>query len=278
MSNFIKSILVACSVLCSISCHNKQQDETYFTMSDSEEQLQTFANIHNAGLDYIKKDVIQVAEEYTPERLDSVFSSWATTQYGREGADSLLKQIHSMKRLAFKGILPSPVKTRSRQDVYVQHAIPLAQEALDICMKKISHHLNLFTESELFDNKPLLLDLQKIIKETHLSYTQKCASEVDKKALDETLGVLYGSIEYWTSSTNVNAWSKKDIESSQDSPQIGARKRAKKTKTDREDDRVLSKHEWVMTVAAADAGGAAVGTPALGLACSAAVGLYFDVR
>ena len=140
----------------------------------------------------------------------------------------------------------------------------------------------------------MLNDLHALIIETFTSYKKKCDSDNDLKALSQTLGVLYGSIEYWTCSDNVESWGAVNIEIEENSSEvisnsnnasIRIRKKEPKKK-EKENDRMLSKNEWIQTVAAADAlgaiaGGAAGGATGAGagaLASSAAAVLYFDVK
>ncbi len=147
----------------------------------------------------------------------------------------------------------------------------------------ISTQLNNSNDDEIFDNRPLLEELHYIIGETYKSYTKQCNSDLDADALDKTLGVLYGSIEYWTNSNNVDIWTQIHMEdedflygtvSNTEKPTDGEKGKQK--------GRNLSKGEWVQVVAAADAAGAALGAgiasaPAAA-AASAAAALYFDVE
>lgn len=157
---------------------------------------------------------------------------------------------------------------------------------------KIKNHLSCFKDDEIFDNSDLLEDLHIIIIETYNTYASKCSTEQEKQTLTQVLGVLYGSIEYWTNSKNVESWikiendvnkSSENVYNSTKSPKREEKKRRKRSNSrKKEDDNKLSKAEYVTVVAAADTAGAflgaAVASGPAAVAASAAAGLYFDVK
>ena len=96
---------------------------------------------------------------------------------------------------------------------------------------------------------------------------------------------MYGSIEYWSTSENVESWynikiltdSKPSLENENNGFIM---KKANKKKKD--DDKKLSKKDWIEVVAAADAIGAFAGlgiaSGASAMAVSAGAAIYFDVE
>lgn len=102
--------------------------------------------------------------------------------------------------------------------------------------------------------------------------------------LAKSLGVLYGSIEYWTNSDNVNSWSKIYIEDQENTHSKIATTKSKRMKKAKEnkDSKKLSKADYITVVAAADTAGsflgAAVASGPAAVAASAAAALYFDVE
>lgn len=298
-SFFIGVILTTTLAVQFVSCNNKEQEETGFDSSVSGKALQEYASIHNSGLEYIKSDMEKTSGAYTKNRLDSTFREFVIYQYGKDIAGEILREVNPMKELVFNGTIPSLQQTRNGNiEGFTNQTNAFAQEALNECMTKIANHLNSTHENEIFDNTPLLDDLHVIINETYTAYTRKCISDIDAEALAHTFGVLYGSMEYWTNSNNVESWSKINMEEN-DETSLGTtfnkviKKEDKKKKDDKkkdkekkeeqkQDDRTLTKSQWVQTVAAADALGAALGSGAASgpaaIASSAAAALYFNVR
>ena len=278
-----------------ISCNSKERDEIELNNTNVENVLEKYANIHNQGLDYIKLDMEKTSDVYTKSRLDSVFVDYLINQYGKKESNHILCEINPLKEFVLNGHIPSLKATRSGEsDVFLDNANANAKEALNVCMSKMSNYLDEYDADNIFDNTLLLNDLHALIIETFTSYKKKCDSDNDLKALSQTLGVLYGSIEYWTCSDNVESWGAVNIEREENSSEvisnsnnasIRIRKKEPKKK-EKENDRMLSKNEWIQTVAAADAlgaiaGGAAGGATGAGagaLASSAAAALYFDVK
>ena len=141
--------------------------------------------------------------------MDSVLEEFIVYQYGKEDATEILRTIRPMKRRMLNGnILSLKMNRISKENDFANQENVFAKEALNECMDKISKHLNRFNEEDVFDNKSLLKDLHVIINATYSIYAKKCNSDIDAEALVQTLGVLYGSIEYWTNSSNVKFWSK----------------------------------------------------------------------
>lgn len=279
------------------SCTSREQDENVSRLSNSESVLQKYASEHNDGLDYIKSDMEKAAGLYTMNRMDSVFKEYIASQYGKGQASEILKNILPVKERVINGDIPSLKQTRSTNDSY-GNANTVALQALNDCMKKIDYYLNGIPEDKLFDNSSVLSKLHSIIKESYVQYSGQCKSDDDFEVLAQTLGVLYGSIEYWTNSYNVDFWSKIITVGDEDispEPTLAPSKSDKKDDKkgdgkgndkdkgkDKKDDKELSTSEWIQTVAAADAigailgGGAASGPAAV--AASAAAAAYFDVK
>lgn len=151
-------------------------------------------------------------------------------------------------------------------------------EALNECTKRISEKLANISDENLFDNSSLLNDLHSLINDYYNTYIQKYPSDIDTQAIAQVLGILYGSIEYWTNSNNVNFWSNVELEgysncsagNDQSTPQTRADEKKK-------DDKTLSKSDYIITVASADAIGGLLSGPGAVLASGAAA-LYFDVE
>lgn len=275
-------VVVTTFVLIGVTaCANKGQEDISSGSLETEKILQNHAYIHNIGLEYIKLDLEKTSENITEKRLDSIFGEFVSHQYSKSEANRILSKISPMKKLVFNGDIPSLKKTRSSEiDHFTNHANKFAKEVLNECMGRISNHLNHFNNNEVFDNKLLLDDLHTIIENTYAFYARKCSSDTDAKAIAQTLGVLYGSIEYWTNSKNVGSWSKINIETGKSSFSRSLYAAEKKQTKKRKE--TLSKKEWLEAVAAADAIGAFCGmgvasSPAA-LACSAGAALYFDVE
>lgn len=274
-----KVILSTILIIQFISCNNKTQDEISFYDSESEKTLQKHANIHNFGLEYIKIEAKEASDVFTKGSLDSVFRELVIWQYGKREADVILQQIAPFKELVFSGNIPLISRTKNNvANNITDQANAFALEALRECMGNISNHLKGFGEDEIFDNKSLLNDLHNIICHSYSIYAKQCSSDINAKALSQTLGVLYGSLEYWTNSNNVEYWSKIYLEEEEKTESCVTFSATKATENEDTDDRTLSKSEWLQTVAAADAIGAATSGGALAAACSAAAALYFDVE
>ena len=270
---FIGVILISLFSAQLISCDNKEQDEISVSRLEPDNILQKYGSIHNSGLEYIKLNAEKTSGKYTKSCLDSVFAEWVIGQYGKNEAAKILQEIGSQKELVFNGMIPSLARTRSGEVVdSMAQTNAFAQKALSDCMDKIRVHLNKFDDDEIFDNAPLVNDLHTIINGTYTVYAKECSSITDAKALDETLGVLYGSTEYWSNSDNVASWSKVYLEEGASSGTSSTAKETEKKK------KKLSKSEFLQAVASADAIGAIGGSLPMAAACSAAAALYFDVE
>lgn len=177
-----------------------------------------------------------------------------------------------MVKKVFNGDIPS--LTRTRSSISTNTAI----EASNECLDKIRTHLNTFKDNEIFDNKLLLEDLHLIISQTYDKYVQKCNSDIEKQTLAQALGVLYGSIEYWTNSKNVESWSKFEMDENEvlSSEQKAIKKDDNKKDKEKKDDKKVSKVEYFTVVAAADTAGSFLGAAIA--SAPAAVALYFDVE
>ena len=161
--------------------------------------------------------------------------------------------------------------------MYTPVQLPPPTKYLIICYLILYTFVHCFPLSFL----ALILILQRKSLRTNkkfLFYAKQCYSDINAKALSQTLGVLYGSLEYWTNSNNVEYWSKIYLEEEEKTESCVTFSATKATENEDTDDRTLSKSEWLQTVAAADAIGAATSGGALAAACSAAAALYFDVE
>lgn len=277
------TILTAIAVALFASCDNKEQDEIRFEDSEAPSVLIENANIHNQGLDYIKQDILKNPGVCSSFRLDSIFREFVNHKYGMEKAENILSEIAPVTKLMFNGYVPSFNSRNEEEEGFTNKANVYALEALKVSMGKISEHLSNFNENEIFDNGQLLESLQNIITETYSSYVAQSGSEADADALNKAMGVLYGSIEYWTNSDNVEIWTHISVDSGSLTKVI-ANSENVMTRGDDETKgkKVLTRKEWLEVVAAADAIGALLGigvasTPAAA-AASAAVALYYDVE
>lgn len=268
-SIFISSILALVLLIQFGACHNYDQEEFNSTRSGSANVLVKYGNIHNAGLDYIRLRATETSNKYTKQRLISEFDKWAILQYGNACTDLFLRDTDSLKNLIIDGTIPSLIKTSGVDSkVLTDHVNIYAQQALTECVNRMSTCLTYFDKDKIFDNPILLEDLHTIIVGTYDHYSQKCESDTDAKALIETLGTLYGSVEYWTNSSNVKSWSKISME--KDKPSCKEQGSEKKT--------TLTVVEYILVIAGADGIGAAFKSGHLAVILSGAAALYFDVE
>lgn len=263
------------------SCSNNESNDILPNNSKSEEILQKYARFHNSGLDYIKYEAKKTSDKYTQKHLEAALGNYVISVYGKNNANKIIKQIAPMEELTFNGNIPSlPQLTRSNDSPNNS----LAVEAANECMNKITNYLKTFKDNEIFDNKFLLSDLHTIIIRTYNDYASKSNSDKEKEMLAQSLGVLYGSIEYWTNSDNVNSWSKIDIEASENthSKITTTKNKVMKKAKENKNSKKLSKVDYITVVAAADTAGsflgAAVASGPAAVAASAAAALYFDVE
>lgn len=264
------------------SCSNDCQNYVSTDISKSTKILEKYANIHNSGLDYIKFNVEKNSnEKCTRKYMESTLEDYIINVYGNDDALKIIRQIATMENLVFSGNIPHLAQMRNNTSADKSNTIAI--EAANECINNISDHLKTCEDDELFDNQPLLDDLHVIINNTYNIYTKKCRSDEEQQILSQALGVLYGSIEYWTNSENVEFWSKLDIEDNNDiySKDVSINK-AKKEKSTNKSSKKLSKAEYIEIIAAADTagsflGGAVASGPAA-IAASAAAALYFDVE
>lgn len=260
-----------------VACSNNEQDEISYNGLQTANVLQKYADAHNLGLDYIKLDAEKVSGVYTKTRLDSVFENFVDFQYGNDNSMKQLDKVSTIKELVFNGVIPSLVRARSSNlDVFTEQANTVALNALKDCMANIANYLHNVHGDDLFDNDVLLDELHDIIGKSYIVNVKKCNSCLDRNALAQTLGVLYGSIEYWTNSSNVEYWTSINMQSDTTNSSINLDNQKPITRA-KKSNKKLSKSEWIQTVAAADAIGALASGPAA-VACSAGAALYFDVE
>lgn len=268
----------------SFNSYSNDECDTRISTLQVERDLQDYAIIHNSGLNFIKEKVAQTPNGY---RLDSIFNRYVRLKYSYDESAKIISEISPLTNQFFSKTTPTSIYSyNGLVNIQDSKNNELASKALNTCMDKIRYCLDSVNDDNMFDNKYLLSNLHIIITDTYKEYSDNCKSKFDMNALTETLGVLYGSVEYWSNSNNVDSWS--DIQLSYTSTESatlqnrvgtnhGNNKRRKKEK--------LSRSEWIQTVAAADASGALAGSyfgphaaAAAGLAASAAAAIAFDVR
>lgn len=267
--------------------------------------MKRYADIHNSGLDYIKSDAQRTTNRFTQKYLHGVLEKYVISIYGKDDAHKIMQEIAPMENLVFNGHIPSLTnissltntpslrQTSSNSSNSSSSQTNIAIAAANECMDKIKNHLNAFHDENIFDNKYLLEDLHTIISKTYEIYVQKCSSDIEKQSLAQSLGVLYGSIEYWTNSENVEYWSRIKMENENSSEYVSNSTRAPKKedkkddkkddkKEDKKEDKKLSKKEYLEVIAAADTVGAflgiAIASGPAAIAASAAAALYYDVE
>lgn len=282
----MKNILLPCFLFIGVllySCSSDivEQKETFNSPSNI---LQQYGNIHNAGLDFIKLDAMASHSNYSIDRMDSVYCKWVVSQYGSSETSDAAKAGYMKAKVVANDIPTISYKRRSSKDASGVKC-KLAVEALDECMNNIREKIRTFREDEIFDNDNLVKEIQFIISTTYNKYYNDCLSQNDIECLSRTLGVLYGSIEYWSKSDNVSTWT--SINFSDNMPRSAVKKaEEKKENTDekkestdkkKEDNKKLSTHEFISVVGGSDAIGALVSGPAAVVA-SAAAALYFEVK
>lgn len=277
------TVLVSSISAMFVSCNSDVTSESSSGNLGSEHEMLKYAEDHNSGLDFFKQQAENNTYVFPQNHLDSLFKEWVMCQYGKERANEISQHIFSVEETALNGDFPSLAKTRSMGGTAFGGDVnSLSLDALEDCMRSISNEFEKYKESAIFDNIALLEKLHSIIGNTYLAYSEKCISDVEKKGIMITLGVLYGSIEYWTNSDNVDAWSRMQLITNDGSPSnvasITSKRIVKSKEVKKNDGRTLPKSEWVQTVCAADAAGAAIAGPEAGLAASAAAALYFDVE
>lgn len=258
-----------------ISCKDNENEIVYPECVESENILNEYADFHNFGLDYIKISTDNMSGVFSKSRLDSVFGEFVVSQYGKRDAVKVLYDVEPIKELILNGAMPTLHYAKSEDnEIFRNQANPCALAALNECLSKISTQLQSISDDEVFDNIYLLNKLQTIIKETYNLYEINCDSDEDVIALAQTLGVLYGSIEYWSNSENVEYWT--NIRMDEDEGITSFTKYRSRAKE--EQDKTLSKKDYIEVVAAADAIGGILGTPAAAVLASGAAALYFEVE
>lgn len=271
---FLGVIFVAILATMFTSCKGNEQDEFNLKSNESVSVLQKYANVHNSGLNFIKAES-KAHKSLTKNQLEHIMGGWLNQQYNHDVASRIMKEIAPIEESVFNGNIPSLTRTRGNTSTDI--AITASNE----CLSKISKCLNSFKDKDVLDNSSLLDELHAIIIETYNAYIQKCSSETEKQVLAQALGVLYGSIDYWTNSANVEFWSKTRLEKDSDTYSGLASKKIIK-KAGKKKARKLSKAEYITVVAAADTAGsflgAGVASGAAAVAASAAAAAYFDVE
>lgn len=266
-----------------VSCNSDDDNEASQNSAPEENyELLKFAEEHNAGLNFIKQNAENEAYVLTSDQLDHLYSEWLISKYGREQTSEIIQHVSSLSETALCGNIPDLSDTRARTRSIGRDSNFIALDALDDCMNSIGIELKNYSENEIFDNIVLLEKLHEIIIEKYLDFSEKCSTDIEKESVSQTLGVLYGSIEYWTNADNVDAWLSMQLISdnnlTSNSVSVTNKRKEKSKEDKKENDRKLSKSEWVQVVCTADAAGAAIGGGAAGLAASAAAALYFDVE
>ncbi len=275
--NFPGLIIAFIFAVVFVSCSNEEQTIIRNNTSTSANILCEYANIHNSGLDYIKSEVQKNHNKCTKKHLNEVLDEYVIGVYGKDSAQKIMQEIAPIEKRLFNGNIPSLAQTRGSVITNI------ANTAANECMDKIKNHLSDFEDDEIFDNKHLLEELHLIICKTYGAYVSKCSSDTEKQNLVQALGVLYGSIEYWTNSENVDYWSKIKMENDEDisSEYVYTRGTTENTKKD-ESSKKLSKADYITVIAAADTAGsflgAAIASGPAAVAASAAAALYFDVE
>lgn len=271
-------IISAIMIISFISCSNDERD-LRMSSSQAVKELQVYATIHNTGLDFIKEKVAQTPNNY---RLDSIFNCYVRLKYGYDESATIINKISPLTKRFFCEMSPNLVCSRSYLfNVQNSKTNELALKALKTCMDKIHYCIAEVNNDDMFDNKYLLSDLHLIINKTYIEFSDSCKSKFDIDALKVTLGTLYGSVEYWSNSKNVESWSGIQVSyAGIASTPLQTRGNAKK-----ETSKKLSKAEWIQLVADADAAGAIAGSwfgpqagAAAGLAASAAVAATYEVE
>lgn len=279
MKHFILSGLILALFFTAlfISCNNEGQSNFSTDVLKTSEILKENGSIHNSGLDYIKNNALKTNNKCTQQYIGEVLGEYVRSIYDKEEAQKIMQEIEPVQKLVFKEHVATLRQTRSSSSINI--AIAATKE----CMDKIKHHLASFSNDEVFDNKKILDDLHLLISQTYEEYVNKCNSDLEKQALVQSLGVLYGSIEYWTNSENVVFWSKYKMEENGGlSSGYVPNTRGKEKNEGKEKDKKLSRKEYIEVVAAADVVGsflgAAVASGPAAIAASAAAALYFDVE
>lgn len=260
-----------------ISCNNEVQGSSNSDVLKTSEILKENGNIHNSGLDYIKNNALKTNNKCTQQYIGEVLGEYVRSIYDKDEANKIIQEIVPVQKQVFKHI-PSLSQTRS------SNSTNMAMFATNESMNKIKQHLASFSNDEVFDNKKILDDLHLLICQTYEIYVKKCNSNDEKQALAQSLGVLYGSIEYWTNSENVEFWSKYKMDKNgklSSKNLLNTRGKGNKEK-DKDKNKKLSRKEYIEVVAAADVAGSYLGggfasAPAA-VAASAAAALYFDVK
>lgn len=283
---FLQGIILALVVTVAFSCTNNEHDYTDLRISKPNESLIKYASLHNLGLEYIINDAKGVSGNFTKENFKVALEKYVIGVYGKEKSKDIIYEISSMEDFVLSGNIPSLNQTRSA----VSDTNALAVEAANVCLDKISVHLNNFRNNEILDNNHLLDEMHVIIDKTYNEYSKKCSSDNEMLALNQALGVLYGSVEYWVNSKNVSEWAELKLEDdSNSSPSSSLENKSKDGKDNKKDDKnkkedkkKVSVKEFVTIMAAADTLGAFLGagiasSPAA-IAASAAAALYYEVE
>ena len=281
------------------SCSNKEQEENICGLSKSETTLRKYASFHNTGLDYIKGEIYKYKGNCTQIDLISAVDNYVYSIYDRNKANEIIQQITPIEKDFFNGNVPTLYQTRC--NITTDKPDDIAMNAITECLDKITNHLKSFKDDEILDNISLLNELQKIIVDTYNIYVKENNSDEEIQKLSQTLGVLYGSIEYWIKSDNVEYWSninitdnkyedtkynitresnKNNNNNKKDDNKNGNNKDKDKNKENNKEVKKVSLTEFLTGVAAADAigacMGAAVASGPAAVAASAAAAIVYE--
>lgn len=260
------------------SCENQEQEEIQIASETSESNLAKYGNIHNQGLDYLKVNLKQSAVSFTAEHLDSVFQEYVRFQSGEKEGEKILTEIHSMKQQVLNGIFPSIEQVRSdKVSTFADNSNPYAGAALNEALIKIKDYLQSVPEDQIIDNQQVIADMQELIYTVNNSYDNQGLTSEDKDAIEQTLGVLYGSVAYWSTSENIQFWSACENNNNETHTRAETGKTKKLDTTSKNTKQKLSVVEFLSVMAAADAIGTMLG-PEAGVIASTAAALAYDVE
>lgn len=279
-----KSVLLVISIiileltLVFSSCQNQELNEDIENKILSVNVLGKYGQNHNDALDFLLTDKLNFPGVYSEERLDSVFMEYFKLQNQNDFDNISFSEISNFKVQVLNGNIPSLLKVRSGEfQGFLDLANTIALEALNECLNEISNYLNTVPEDEIFDNNSLLSDLHYIIYENYNKYSSLSKENIDLDAIELTLGVLYGSIEYWTNSNNVKLWAYGLNEENKAQINFDDLNSTRADSNKKEEKRKLSKAEYISVVGGADSIGALLG-PEMAVIASAAAALYYDVE
>lgn len=266
------------------SCNNQELDGAKVDNSLSVTILEKFGKVHNEGLDFIKGSKEKTSGTYSQIHLDYVFREYVSLLHGSDNTERILENTKPFTEQLLTGNIPTLTQVRSGEFEYLlDQANPLALEALRECLIKITNHLSMADEDNILDNPVLLSDLHDIISKIYIDYANTINDPSDLASIELTLGVLYGSVEYWSNSKNIEYWSNIII-SSEDDNNAQTRGDSKpqpqqpsNPQPQQQQKQKLTTAEYISVVGGADAIGALLG-PEMAVIASGAAALYYDVE